>query len=96
MAKLASIASPTSLFGDWSASFGVSQIYKAKLTSKHKTSNICLPTSKNVFDLNEKHFLLADVQNVLVNMFEKLGGGETSKQGHAIETISRNITIQIF
>ena len=37
-----------------------------------------------------KTFLLADVQNVLVKheMFDKLGGGETSKQGQAVETIS--------
>ena len=37
-----------------------------------------------------KTFLLADVQNVLAEheMFDKFGGGETSKQGQAIETIS--------
>ena len=50
----------------------------AKLASKHRTSNICLPTGKNVFDLN---------QNVLAEheMFEKIGGGETSKQGQSVE-----------
>ena len=39
---------------------------------------------------NKQH-LLADVQNVLAKheIFEKFGGGETSKQGHAVETISR-------
>ena len=60
----------------------------AKLASKHRTSNICFPTSKNVFDLNQSE--LADVQNVLAKheMCEKFGGGETSKQGHAVETSS--------
>ena len=45
----------------------------AKLASKH----------------NKQH-LLADVQNVLAEneMYEKFGGGETSKQGQAVETIS--------
>ena len=47
----------------------------AKLANKHRTSNICLSASKNVFDLNRE-------------MFEKFGGGETSKQGQAAETIS--------
>ena len=42
----------------------------AKLASKHRTSNICLPTCKMC----------------LPN--QKFGGGETSKQGHAVETIS--------
>ena len=34
--------------------------------------------------------MLADVQNVLAEheMFEKFGGGETSKQAHAVEAIS--------
>ena len=52
----------------------------AKLASMHRTSNICLPTSKNVFDLNH---LLAKHE-----MFEKFGGGETSKKGQAVGTIS--------
>ena len=43
----------------------------AKLASKHRTRNVCLPTSKNVFDLNHE-------------MFENFGGGETSKQGQAV------------
>ena len=49
----------------------------AKLASKHRTSNLCSPTSKHVFD----SFSPADVQNVLAEheMFEKFGGGETSK-----------------
>ena len=61
----------------------------AKLASMHRRTNICLPTSKDVFDLNQKH-LLADMQNVLDEheMFEKFGGGETSKQRQAVETIS--------
>ena len=48
-----------------------------------------LADEQNVFDRNQKH-LLADMQNVLDEheMFEKFGGGETSKQGHAVETIS--------
>ena len=68
LAKLASIVCPTSVFGAWSlllASFTSNQLCMAKLASKHRTSNICLPTSKNVFDLNQKLFLLAHVQNVL-------------------------------
>ena len=38
----------------------------------------------------QKTFLLADVQNVLAKheMFKKFGGGETSNQGQAVETIS--------
>ena len=34
--------------------------------------------------------MCADVQNVLAEheMFDKLGGGETSKQGQAVETTS--------
>ena len=40
--------------------------------------------------IRTKTFLLTDVQNVLSEheMFEKFGGGETSKQGQAVETIS--------
>ena len=45
----------------------------AKLACKQRTSNICLPTSKNVFDS-----MLADIQNAKQEMFEKFGGGETS------------------
>ena len=40
----------------------------AKLASKHGTSNICLPTSKNVFDLNHKHFCLPTCKMCLPNM----------------------------
>ena len=40
------------------ASFARSQIYIAKLASKQRTSNICLLTGKNVFDLNQKLFCL--------------------------------------
>ena len=46
---LANIVCPTSVFGVWSllfASLASSQICTAKLASKHRTSNICLPTSK--------------------------------------------------
>ena len=49
LAKQASIVCPTSVFGAWSllfASFAGSQICMAKLASKHRTSNICLPTCK--------------------------------------------------
>ena len=45
----------------------------AKLACKQRTSNICLLTSKNVFDS-----VLADIQNAKQEMFEKFGGGETS------------------
>ena len=44
-----------------------------------------------MFFLSEsKTFLLADVQNMLVKheMLVEFGGGETSKQGQAVETIS--------
>ena len=70
-AKLDSIVRPTSIFGAWShlfASFASSQIYMAKLASKHRTSNICLPTSKNVFDLNQKHLCLPTCKMCLRNM----------------------------
>ena len=64
----------------------------AKLASKHRTSNICLLTTKNVFDLNEKHFCLPTCKNVLAEyeMFDKFGGGKMSKQGQArvVKTIS--------
>ena len=40
------------------ASFSRSRIYIDKLASKNRTSKICLLTSKNVFDLNQKHFCL--------------------------------------
>ena len=63
----------------------------AKLASKHRTSNICLPTSKNVFDPAEsKTFMLAHVQNVLAKheMFEEIGGGETNKQGQEVVVVS--------
>ena len=49
LAKLASIVCPTSVFGAWSlllASFAGNQLCVAKLASKHRTSNICLPTCK--------------------------------------------------
>ena len=55
------------------ASFAGGQFYIAKLACKQRTSNICLPTSKNVFDS-----VLADVQNAEQEMFEKFGGGKTS------------------
>ena len=92
LTKLASTVCQKSLFGAWSllfASFTNNQICMAKLASMHRRTNISLPTSKNVFDLNQKH-LLADMQNLLDEheMFEKFGGGETSKQGQAVETIS--------
>ena len=45
----------------------------AKLACKQRISNICLPTSKNVFDS-----VLADIQNAEQEMFEKFGGGEMS------------------
>ena len=53
LAELASIVCLTSVFGGWSfwfASFAGSQCYMAKLACKQRTSNICLSTSKNVFD----------------------------------------------
>ena len=50
------------------ASFASSQICMAKLASKHRTSNICLPTSKNVFDLNQKHFCLPSCKMCLPSM----------------------------
>ena len=76
LAKLASIVYPTSVFGGWSfwfANFAGSQCCMAKLACKQKTSNICLSTSKNVFDS-----VLADIQNAEQEMFEKFGGGVTS------------------
>ena len=35
-------------------------------------------------------FLMADVQNVLAKheMYEEIGGGETSKQGQEVESVS--------
>ena len=45
----------------------------AKLACKQRTSNICLPASKNVFDS-----VPADIQNAEQEMFEKSGGGKTS------------------
>ena len=76
LAKLASIICPTSVFGGWSfwfANFASSQCYMAKLACKQRNSNICLSTSKNVFDS-----VLADIQNPEQEMFEKFSGGETS------------------
>ena len=61
MVNLVSIVCPTLVYGVLSllfASFASIQIYMAKLASKQRTSNICLPTSKNVFDPNEKLFCL--------------------------------------
>ena len=71
LAKLASIVCPTSVCEAWSlllASFASNQLCMAKLASKHRTSNICLPTSKNVFDLNQKHFCLPTCKMCLPNM----------------------------
>ena len=87
LAQLASIVCPTSVYGGWSllfASFTSSQLYIAKLARKQRTSNICLLTSKNVFDS-----VLVNIQNAEQEMFEKFGGGKNiSKQGHAVHTIS--------
>ena len=47
-----------------------------------RTSNICLLTSKNVFDS-----VLVNIQNAEQEMFEKFGEN-ISKQGHAVHTIS--------
>ena len=50
--KLASIFCPPSVFGAWSlllASFASNQLCMAKLASKHRTSNTCLPTCKMCF-----------------------------------------------
>ena len=76
LAQLASIVCPTSVFGGWSllfARFTGSQFYMAKLECKQRTSNTCLPTSKNVFDS-----VLVNIKNAEQGMFEKFGGGETS------------------
>ena len=55
------------------ASFAGNQCYMAKLACRQRTSNICLSTSKNVFDS-----VLADIQNAEQEMSEKFGGAETS------------------
>ena len=65
ISKLASIVCLTSVFGSWSLLFASCM---AKLAIKHKTSNICLPTSKKVFDLNQKHFCLPTCKMCLPNM----------------------------
>ena len=86
LAKLASIVCPTSVFGSWSflfASFAGSQCYMAKLACKQRTSNICLSTSKNVFDS-----VLADIQNAEQEMFKKFGGGKTSASLQVVQTMS--------
>ena len=87
LAQLASIVCPTSVFRGWSllfASFTGSQFYMAKLACKQRRSNICLLTSKNVFDS-----VLVNIQNAEREMFEKFGGGKhISKQGHAVHNIS--------
>ena len=61
----------------------------AKLASWHRQATFACRQAK-IFLSESKTFLLADVQNVLAEheMFEKFGGGETSKHGHAVETIS--------
>ena len=71
MTVKASIVCPTSVFGASPlllASFASNQLCMAKLASKHRTSNICLPTSKNLFDLNQKHFCLPKCKLCLPNM----------------------------
>ena len=86
LAQLASIVCPTSVFGGWSllfASFTGSQFYMAKLACKQRRSNICLPTSKNVFDS-----VLVNVQNAEQEMFEKFGGGKTSASKDMLFTLS--------
>ena len=69
--KLASNVCPTSVFGAWSllrASFASCQICMTKLARKHRTSNICLLTSKNVFDPNQKHFCFPTCKMCFPNM----------------------------
>ena len=50
-----------------------------------------------MFLSGSKTFWLAEVENVLAEheMFEKLGGGETSKQGHAVETCHVRQTVLV-
>ena len=50
------------------ASFASSQICMAKLASKQRTGSVCLSTSKNVFDLNQKHFCSPTCKMCLPNM----------------------------
>ena len=59
--------------------------------------HFCLPVSpvtnsawRNWQASTEQATLLADVQNVLAKheMFEEIGGGETSKQGQEVESVS--------
>ena len=84
LAKLASIVCPTSVCEAWSATLH-GETGKQAQNKQH-----LLADKQKCFWFESKTFLLADVQNVLAKheMFEEIGGGETSKQGQEVESVS--------
>ena len=83
MTKLASTVCPTSLFGAWSLCLPVSP------ATKSACQNWQACTEEPTFACRQSKYLLADMQNMLDEheIFEKFGGGKTSKQGQVVESI---------